>query len=102
MANGKKRTLTWILAGYLLTGCVAWHMPDPDSVNAGPVIVPEPVTYSASEQDPDSPDYCDPYCRMKRREAADVRARHRAKMECLAHPRSARLYEQGIEPCMNY
>ena len=101
MADGKQQIFAGLLAACLLTGC----MPGPESVEAakpGPVVVTEPIVYRPGELDPDSPDYCDPYCRMKRREAADEQARHRAKMECLAHPRSARLYEQGIEPCTNY
>lgn len=101
MANAKKQILTWILATGLLTGC----MPEPESIEAAksePVVVTEPIVYRPGELDPDSPDYCDPYCRMKRGEVARAQAVHRAKMECLAHPRSARLYEQGMEPCMNY
>ena len=66
MAGGKQQIFAWVLAAFLLTGC----MPDPESVEAAkvePVVVTEPIVYRPGELDPDSPDYCDPYCQMKRR-----------------------------------
>ena len=72
---------------------------DPD--HHGQVSAGSPVVFTPAEEDPDSPLYCDPYCVMKRYEAARELEAHRAYMRCMAQEPSELAKRLKLRRCTN-